>query len=187
MLTPTQPRRESEDYGDQILSKAVKAGRRTYFFDVRATRGDDWFLTITESRKITAPDVRLPMTVTRSFCIRRISPNSRKVSEKSLISFAVARVFPIRRNDTPVSPRDRGPFGARAEGPFLWMAQGRPQSHDEAGRRTGPFKLPLFFLSLPRSGHRIRQTRKTVASNDSGPTALGKVHLRMQTTLCNIL
>lgn len=56
MLTPTQPRRENEDYGDQILSKAVKAGRRTYFFDVRATRGDDWFLTITESRKITASD-----------------------------------------------------------------------------------------------------------------------------------
>lgn len=56
MLTPTQPRRENEDYGDQILSKAVKAGCRTYFFDVRATRGDDWFLTITESRKITASD-----------------------------------------------------------------------------------------------------------------------------------
>ena len=56
MSTPTQPRRDNEDYGDQILSKVVKAGRRTYFFDVRATRGDDWFLTITESRKITAPD-----------------------------------------------------------------------------------------------------------------------------------
>ena len=56
MLPPTQPRRESEDYGDQILSKAVKAGRRTYFFDVCSTRGDDYFLTITESRKITAPD-----------------------------------------------------------------------------------------------------------------------------------
>ena len=56
MSTPTQPRRDNEDYGDQILSKAVKAGRRTYFFDVRATRGDDWFLTITESRKITASD-----------------------------------------------------------------------------------------------------------------------------------
>lgn len=49
-------RRESEEYGDQILSKAVKAGRRTYFFDVRATRADDYFLTITESRKITNPD-----------------------------------------------------------------------------------------------------------------------------------
>ena len=46
-------RREGEEYHeDQILSKAVKAGRRTYFFDVRATRGDDYFLTITESRKI---------------------------------------------------------------------------------------------------------------------------------------
>lgn len=45
-------RREGEEYHeDQILSKAVKAGRRTYFFDVRATRGDDYFLTITESRK----------------------------------------------------------------------------------------------------------------------------------------
>ena len=56
MLSPTHLRREGEDYEDQILSKAVKAGRRTYFFDVRATRGDDYFLTITESRKITAPD-----------------------------------------------------------------------------------------------------------------------------------
>lgn len=46
------PRREGEEFHeDQILSKAVKAGRRTYFFDVRATRGDDYFLTITESRK----------------------------------------------------------------------------------------------------------------------------------------
>lgn len=56
MPSQVQVRREGEDYADQILSKAVKAGRRTYFFDVRATRGDDYFLTITESRKITAPD-----------------------------------------------------------------------------------------------------------------------------------
>lgn len=49
-------RRGSEERDDPVLSKAVKAGRRTYFFDVRATRSDDYFLTITESRKITAPD-----------------------------------------------------------------------------------------------------------------------------------
>ena len=37
---------------DPIFSKRVKAGkRRTYFFDVRATRGNDYFLTITESKK----------------------------------------------------------------------------------------------------------------------------------------
>ena len=50
-MTPqTTPRRDAEEYGDQILTKAVKAGRRTYFFDVRGTRGGDYFLTITESR-----------------------------------------------------------------------------------------------------------------------------------------
>lgn len=56
MLSQPTSRRESEESGDQILTKAVKAGRRTYFFDVRATRGDDYFLTITESRKMPNPD-----------------------------------------------------------------------------------------------------------------------------------
>lgn len=51
MSIHTTPCCEVEECGDQILSKAVKAGRRTYFFDVRATRGNDYFLTITESRK----------------------------------------------------------------------------------------------------------------------------------------
>ena len=37
---------------DSVYSKRIKAGkRRTYFFDVRATKGSDYFLTITESRK----------------------------------------------------------------------------------------------------------------------------------------
>lgn len=56
MIPQATPRRDNEEYGDQILTKAVKAGRRTYFFDVRATRGDDYFLTVTESRKITNAD-----------------------------------------------------------------------------------------------------------------------------------
>lgn len=47
---------DSEDSADRIVSKAVKAGRRTYFFDVKATRGDDYFITITESRKLSNPD-----------------------------------------------------------------------------------------------------------------------------------
>lgn len=36
---------------DEIYSKAVKAGKRTYFFDVKATRNNDYYLTITESKK----------------------------------------------------------------------------------------------------------------------------------------
>lgn len=42
--------------GEKVLTKAIKAGRRTYFLDVRSTRGGDYYLTITESRKQTLND-----------------------------------------------------------------------------------------------------------------------------------
>lgn len=41
---------------DDIFSKVVRAGRRTYFFDVKATRNDDYYLTLTESKKNTQED-----------------------------------------------------------------------------------------------------------------------------------
>lgn len=46
---------EGKEYREQddIYSKALRAGRRTYFFDVRATRANDYYLTITESKKFT--------------------------------------------------------------------------------------------------------------------------------------
>ncbi len=36
---------------EEIFTKIVRAGKRTYFFDVKATRKDDFYLTITESKK----------------------------------------------------------------------------------------------------------------------------------------
>jgi hypothetical protein len=36
---------------EEIFTKVVRAGKRTYFFDVKATRKDDYYLTITESKK----------------------------------------------------------------------------------------------------------------------------------------
>ena len=39
-----------------IFSKVLRAGRRTYFFDVRATKADDYYITITESKKFTEED-----------------------------------------------------------------------------------------------------------------------------------
>jgi hypothetical protein len=36
---------------EEIYTKVVRAGKRTYFFDVKATRKDDFYLTITESKK----------------------------------------------------------------------------------------------------------------------------------------
>lgn len=36
---------------DEIFSERVRAGKRTYFFDVKATRSNDYYLTITESKR----------------------------------------------------------------------------------------------------------------------------------------
>lgn len=46
---------ERNSFGDkeEIFSQAVKAGRRTYFFDVKSTKSNDLYLTITESKKFT--------------------------------------------------------------------------------------------------------------------------------------
>jgi hypothetical protein len=41
---------------EEIFSKVLRAGRRTYFFDVRATKADDYYITITESKKFTEVD-----------------------------------------------------------------------------------------------------------------------------------
>ena len=41
---------------DEIFSQVLRAGRRTYFFDVRATKADDYYLTVTESKKFTHDD-----------------------------------------------------------------------------------------------------------------------------------
>ncbi len=36
---------------EEVYSKKVRAGKRTYFFDVKATRSNDYYITITESKK----------------------------------------------------------------------------------------------------------------------------------------
>lgn len=41
---------------EEIYSKVLRAGRRTYFFDVRSTRAGDYYLTLTESKKFTHDD-----------------------------------------------------------------------------------------------------------------------------------
>ena len=45
-----------ESIQEEINSKVLRAGRRTYFFDVRETKASDYYLTITESKKFTNDD-----------------------------------------------------------------------------------------------------------------------------------
>jgi hypothetical protein len=44
-----EDKRENEKA--EIYSQRIKAGKRTYFFDIKSTRGNDYYLTITESKK----------------------------------------------------------------------------------------------------------------------------------------
>jgi len=56
----TERREENEPRErDEIFSKAVRAGKRTYFFDVKSTRNEDYYLTITESKKRLATDGKI--------------------------------------------------------------------------------------------------------------------------------
>ena len=41
---------------EEIFSKVLRAGRRNYFFDVRSTKAEDYYITITESKKFTEED-----------------------------------------------------------------------------------------------------------------------------------
>lgn len=43
--------KENKTGKEEIFTKVIRAGKRTYFFDVKATRMDDYYLTITESKK----------------------------------------------------------------------------------------------------------------------------------------
>ena len=47
-----------ERNGDDVFSKPVRAGKRTYFFDVKATKSNDYYLTITESKRRADKDGR---------------------------------------------------------------------------------------------------------------------------------
>lgn len=47
---------QDEGGAEEIYSKVLRAGRRTYFFDVRETKASDYYLTITESKKFTNED-----------------------------------------------------------------------------------------------------------------------------------
>lgn len=42
---------DNKDIKSEIYSQRIKAGKRTYFFDIKSTRSNDYYLTITESKK----------------------------------------------------------------------------------------------------------------------------------------
>lgn len=50
-LLPMQEDNYRDQQQEEIFSKRIRAGKRTYFFDVKATRNSDFYITITESKR----------------------------------------------------------------------------------------------------------------------------------------
>ena len=55
-----------------IFSKVLRAGRRTYFFDVRATKADDYYITITEVKNLQKKMVRIILKNIKFIYIKKI-------------------------------------------------------------------------------------------------------------------
>lgn len=51
MLQSTEEEFMEQDKNNEIYSKVVRAGKRTYFFDVKATKSEELYITLTESKK----------------------------------------------------------------------------------------------------------------------------------------
>ena len=60
-----------ERNGDDVFSKPVRAGKRTYFFDVKATKNNDYYLTITEGRLLCTVEQARAMRYRASRLINR--------------------------------------------------------------------------------------------------------------------
>ena len=67
---------QNEYNAEEIFSKALRAGRRTYFFDVRETKAGDYYLTITESKKFTNEDGTFTTKSIKSIYTKKILMNS---------------------------------------------------------------------------------------------------------------
>ena len=73
---------ESYKDQDEIFSNKIRAGKRTYFFDVRATKANDYYLTITESKKVFNDDGSHTLKNTKYFSTKKILKNSKILYHK---------------------------------------------------------------------------------------------------------
>lgn len=104
-----------ERNGDDVYSRPVRAGKRTYFFDVKATKGNDYYLTITESKRRIEKDGRFAYDKHKIFLYKEDFEKFTQGLEE-VIAFIKERCpvvekteyehrpLPATREDSPSSP-----------------------------------------------------------------------------------
>ena len=88
---------------EEIHSKAVRAGKRTYFFDVKATRRNDYYLTITESKKRFNRDGKFFYEKHKLFLYKEDFDKFADSLNEIIAFIREANPQPIELEDSPVS------------------------------------------------------------------------------------
>ena len=78
---------------EEVFTKVVRAGKRTYFFDVKSTRHEDLYLTITESKKRPGKDGKMFYEKHKIFLYRRILRSSPRGFVRLLLLQAMVQQF----------------------------------------------------------------------------------------------
>lgn len=90
---------------EEIYSKVLRAGRRTYFFDVRETKASDYYLTITESKKFTNDDGSFYYKKHKIYLYKEDFPEFKSILGE-MIDFIIKE-----RGDEVISERHQKNFG----------------------------------------------------------------------------
>jgi len=98
---------------EEIHSKAVRAGKRTYFFDVKATRRNDYYLTITESKKRFNRDGKFFYEKHKLFLYKEDFDKFADSLNEIIAFIREANPQPIELEDSPVV--EKGENGAPSE------------------------------------------------------------------------
>ena len=96
---------------DELYSRPVRAGKRTYFFDVKATRGKDLYMTITESKRRFDDNGNVSYSKHKIFLYR-------EDFEKFEEAFGCGGQDPRTHGNGRVPGPDRGARSARKRGPI---------------------------------------------------------------------
>jgi len=103
---------KSAEYGadgtgrEEIHSKAVRAGKRTYFFDVKATRRNDYYLTITESKKRFNRDGKFFYEKHKLFLYKEDFDKFADSLNEIIAFIREANPQPIELEDSPVAEKE---------------------------------------------------------------------------------
>jgi len=94
---------------EEIHSQVVRAGKRTYFFDVKATRRNDYYLTITESKKRFGRDGKFFYEKHKLFLYKEDFDKFADTLKEVIEFIREANPQPIEPDEVPVSRTENAP------------------------------------------------------------------------------